>query len=259
MTTTLDVTSAAAPAQHLEFPDSDGKPMGETGIHVIQSLDLLAALRWYFRKRTDVYVGANMFIYFDPTDPTMNFCPDVFVILGAKPGGERRSWKTWEEGKAPDVIIEITSKSTRRVDTFEKKALYEELGVREYFLFDPLNEYLRPPLQGYRYAAGKVLHLTGDVLRSDMLAVELRVKDDGLLHLFDPRTSQWLWTPAELGEHAEEEAARAEGERARAEEEAAHAEEERARAEEERARAEAAEAENARLREELTRLRGERK
>ena len=244
MTTTLDIT-AAAPAQPLEFPDSDGKPMGETGIHVMQSLDLLAALRWYFRKRTDVYVGANMFVYFDPNDPTMNFCPDVFVIFGAKPGGERRSWKTWEEGKAPDVIIEITSRGTRRVDAFEKKALYEELGVREYFLFDPLNEYLRPRLQGYRYAAGKVLHLTGDVLRSDVLTVELRVKDDGLLHLFDPQTSQWLWTPAELGKHAEEEAARAE--------------EERARAEEEHARAEAAEAENARLREELTRLRGERK
>ena len=224
----------------LEFPDSDGKPMGETGIHVMQSYDLYGALRRYFQRqgRVDVYIGANMFMYFDPADPMMNICPDVFVALGVAPQGERRTWKTWEEGKMPDVIFEITSKSTRRVDVGEKKSLYGDLGVREYFLFDPLAEYLHPPLQGCRYTLGGPQPFQGSPQLSEVLGLELHIKDDDRLHLFDPGASEWLLTTVELIEHE-----------AKVE----------ARAEQEAARAEAAEAENARLREELARLKGTQK
>ena len=233
----------------LEFPDGDGKPMGETGIHVRQILDLLAALILYFRPRPDVYAGANMFVYYDANDPGQNVAPDVFVALGVKPG-ERRSWKTWEEGKAPDVVFEITSKKTRNKDTDKKPEVYAGLGVREYYLFDPLNEYLRPQLQGYRRVGGVFQRVVGRVLTSEVLGLELRIKDDGRLHLFDPQRGEWLWTPAELGDRYEMLQARAEAERARAEAE-------RTRAEAEQARAEAAESELARLRAELAKLKGE--
>jgi Uma2 family endonuclease len=56
----------------------------------------------------------------------------------------------WEEGKGPDVVIEVTSLKTRHQDETEKPAIYAKLGVQEYFLYDPLREYLDPPLQGYR-------------------------------------------------------------------------------------------------------------
>jgi Uma2 family endonuclease len=254
---------ADTPAHLLEFPESDGQPMGETGIHVNQILALYAALRLFFRFVQDVYVGANMFMYYEPTDPRQNFCPDVFAAFGVRPG-ERRTWKTWEEGKVPDIIIEITSKSTRREDTREKRALYEDLGVREYFLFDPLHEYLTPRLQGHRLVAGRFEPLSGDVLTSEVLGLELRVKDDDRLHFFDPKRGMWLLINEELSDYADEVAARAEAERARAEAAVTHAETERARAEAavthaetEHARAEAAEAELARLRDEIARLKGE--
>ena len=54
----------------------------------------------------------------------------------ASPGGNRRIYKLWEEGRAPQVIFEVTSRSTRREDLRSKHDLYERLGVSEYFLFD---------------------------------------------------------------------------------------------------------------------------
>src|SRR5262249_57809725 len=67
---------------------------------------------------------------------------------------ERRTYKVWEEGRAPSWICEVTSKSTKDEDTVKKKGVYERLGVEEYFLFDPLGEYLKPRLQGYRLVGG---------------------------------------------------------------------------------------------------------
>jgi Uma2 family endonuclease len=257
----LGITPLAdVPTHLLEFPESDGQPMGETGVHVNQILALYGALRLFFRFAQDVYVGANMFVYYEPTDPRQNFCPDVFAAFGVG-SGERRTWKSWEEGKVPDIIIEITSKSTRREDTREKRALYEELGVREYFLFDPLHEYLEPRLQGHRLIAGRFEPLSGDVLTSEVLGLELRVKDDDRLHFFDPKHKRWLLINEELSDYADEVAARAEAERVRAEAERVRAEAERVRAEAavtqveaERTRAEMAEAELVRLRDEIARL-----
>ncbi|MBI5713052.1 MAG: Uma2 family endonuclease [Chloroflexi bacterium] len=68
--------------------------------------------------------------------------------------GKRRSWFTWKENKVPEVIFEFTSKETREEDLWTKRGLYQWLGVKEYFLFDPLDEYLKPRLQGFRLTDG---------------------------------------------------------------------------------------------------------
>ncbi len=119
--------------------------------------------------------------------------------------------------------------------------------MREYFLFDPLHEYLKPRLQGHRLVAGRFEPLSGDVLISEVLGLELRVKDDDRLHFFDPKGNRWLLINEELSDYADEVAARAEAERTRAEAAATQVETERTRAE-------TAEAEIARLRDEIARL-----
>ena len=64
---------------------------------------------------------------------------------------QRENYLIWEEGKAPDLVIELTSKSTKREDQQKKRELYRDvLRVSEYFLFDPTEDYLKPPLQGFR-------------------------------------------------------------------------------------------------------------
>lgn len=51
---------------------------------------------------------------------------------------------------APDLMIEISSERTRRIDETTKRKLYERFGVREYWVVDPVLETVRV----YRQTAG---------------------------------------------------------------------------------------------------------
>lgn len=229
------VSPATAP---VVYPDSDGKPLGETDFHITVILYLREALRWFFRHADDVYVAANMMFYYEEGVPSSVCSPDVFVVKGI-PKHSRRSYKLWEEGKAPCTVFEITSRGTRLEDLGTKKALYEMLGVREYVLFDPLAEYLRPRLQGFRLEGGFYVPMAlqpDGSLYSEELGLVLRPEGE-LLRVVHPRTGEVAPTLAE----------------AMAQTEAAEA---RARAEAERARQEAERA--ARLEAELERLRRQR-
>ena len=115
---------------------------------------------------------------------------------------DRKTYKLWEEGKGPDVVIEATSDSTRNEDLRKKFRIYEQtLRVTEYFLFDPTEDYLKPQLQGYRLRQGKYAAMVSAEgrLHSELLGFDLVVRD-GELRLFDPAGGQWLKTPAELVE-----------------------------------------------------------
>ncbi|MFN3763741.1 MAG: Uma2 family endonuclease, partial [Anaerolineae bacterium] len=137
------------PPTPVEYPESDGKPMGETDAHINLLIYLREALADYFRDDPNVYVAGNLFVYYVEGDPSQVVCPDVFVVKGV-PKGERRIFQVWKEGKGPDVVFELTSRKTRYEDLGAKKGIYELLGVQEYFLFDPLGEYLTPPLMAFR-------------------------------------------------------------------------------------------------------------
>jgi Uma2 family endonuclease len=124
--------------------------------------------------------------------------PDVFVVQGVAKK-ERRTYRLWEEGQAPIVVFEITSRGSRLEDLGTKRAIYAMLGVQEYFLYDPLGEYLRPSLQGYRLQEGEYQRmLPGDEgrLPSQALSLDLRL-EDGRLRVFNPTTGERLLTPAE--------------------------------------------------------------
>jgi Uma2 family endonuclease len=141
---------AAIPLEdEIYYPESDGKPMGETQLHQQEIVYLIQALDERFRDTPDVLVAGDLLFYYVQGDPTFMVVPDVFVVQGV-PKGLREKYLLWKEGRAPSFVAEVTSKSTRRNDMTVKKELYERLGVTEYFLFDPLGEYLRPPLQGFR-------------------------------------------------------------------------------------------------------------
>ena len=221
-------------ADEIEYPASDGEPMAETGFHVTLIAFVLSMLRAFFRQQADVYVGSNMFVYYEEGDNNRKFAPDVFAAFGV-PGHERRSWFTWKEGKGPDVIFEFTSKGTQEEDQFTKKGLYEWLGVKEYFLFDPLDEYLKPRLQGFRLVDGVYhpLSLVNGQLQSELLGLTLGA-DGNMLTLTNTKTGERLLPPPELLEayQAEVEARRAETEARRK----AEAEVERLRAELEKLR-----------------------
>lgn len=253
--------NSPARTRRVTYPYSDGKPMGESDLHVRLMLDLLFTLRW-FLNNVRACVAANMFLYYEEGNPKRVVCPDLFVVLGAHPES-RMSYQVWNEGGlVPDLVIELTSKSTRKVDEEQKPALYARLGIHEYILFDPLGQYLRPRLQGFRLKDGVYQPMDDFPLRSERLGLEFRVEDQAL-RLYDPESGQRLPTAdedhlarraAEVARHLAEVRLTAEGQARRAAENRASAA--TARAAEEAARADAAEAELARLREELRRLKG---
>lgn len=210
---------AAGRRREIHYPERDGKPMGETPVHRDVTIRLIQLFQDVFAQRQDVYVSGDMMCYYEEGNPRRMVSPDVFVAFGAPKLPERRVYKLWEEPTFT-VVFEITSRSTRKEDVETKLALYERLGVAEYFLFDPLGEYLRPPLQGWRLLDGSYHRLVPDgdgAIDSAILGMRLAVVD-GVLRLFDRVTGAELLTPAERTAVA---LARAEAEAARAEAEAA--------------------------------------
>ena len=193
----------------VDYPDSDGQPVAETDFQRIPLWYANDVLARHFRDRSDVYVSANMFVYFEEGNPKAVVAPDVFVVLGA-PDHRRRSYKVWEEPKGPDFVLEITSHSTRSADQGPKRRVYEALGVREYWLFDPTGDYLVPPLQGLRLVADDYVPLPSRISpdgrlsgRSEVLGLDLRT-EDGQLRLHDPTTGQDLPSSEELEERVEQ-------------------------------------------------------
>jgi Uma2 family endonuclease len=232
--------------------------MGETDVHIDALIYLREALKDYFRETPQLYVAGNMLFYYEEGNPAACVAPDVFVVQGVAKH-ERRTYKLWEEGRPPAVVFEITSRSTRLEDLGTKRALYAMLGVQEYFLYDPLGEYLRPPLQGYRLQEGEYqrMSLLGhEGFVSQVLGLELRL-EDSRLRVVHPATYERLLTPAEAQAARRVAEARATQEaaaRQAAEERAVQEATARQAAEE---RVVQAEAELQRLRAALARLRGE--
>jgi Uma2 family endonuclease len=140
--------------QDIHYPESDGKPMGETEIHIREIMYLFQALNEHLRGVPDVYVGADLRLYYAEGNVNAVVVPDVFVARGVS-RGERRTYKLWEEGRPPSLAVEITSDSTRDEDLVRKKNLYERLGVEEYILHDPLGDYLKPSPQGFHLVEGQ--------------------------------------------------------------------------------------------------------
>jgi Uma2 family endonuclease len=236
------------------YPESDGKPMGETGIHALVILRLYGTLRLLlltYRKRTDVYIAADMFLYYEQGNPKAQKAPDVMVIFGVDGTEERRTFKTWEEKAVPTVIFEITSLSSVVEDLMHKSAQYAELGVKEYFVFDPLFEYLQEnSLQGFYLQDGKYTAIEpgadGSCISRELNAKLLR--DGHFLRVVDLESGEIMPWPEEAVERFKQVNQRAEQESMRAEQESIRAEQEHTRAEQEYMRAEQAVAEVERLR-----------
>ena len=196
----------------VDYPDSDGQPVAETDFQRIPLWYANDVLARHFSDRSDVYVSANMFVYFEEGNPKAVVAPDVFVVLGA-PDHRRRSYKVWEEPKGPDFVLEITSHGTRSADQGPKRRIYAELGVREYWLFDPTGDWLVPPLQGLQLVADDYVRLPSRTssdgslsARSEVLGLDLRAAE-GRLRLHDPATGRDLPSSEELEERVEQQTA----------------------------------------------------
>ena len=246
-------------AAAVDYPCSDGRPMAESEAQLRAMLYVVWVLYTHFRDRSDVYVGADMFIYCEEGNPGAVVAPDVFVAIGAPKRAQdpRLSYKLWEEPKGPDFVLEVVSRSTWPVDRDRKRALYASLGVEEYWLYDPPGERLERRLRGMRLVGGRYRELppaaSSEVgirhLRSAVLGLDMWVDQDDVLQVRDPVTGEVFLRP-------DEERVKRLAAETRARREAAAREAAEARAGEEAAAREAAEAQVAELQARLRELQG---
>ena len=200
------------PPVAVEYPSGDGKPLAENDAQLTAILYGVGALRVHYRERADVYVSGDLLVYYEEGNPRVSVAPDVFVVFGVE-DRMRMHYKVWEEGKGPDFVLEVASKSTWREDLGPKRGIYAYLGVKEYWLYDPTGEYFSPVLQGLRLAGSAYVRqlavASADgalALHSETLGLELRAKD-GAMRFRDPTTGEVLLSYSELAAARREEAA----------------------------------------------------
>ncbi len=229
------------------YPEDDGEPMAESDFQRESLVYAVDALDIFYEDDPNVYVSGNLLIYYEKGNPRAVFSPDAFVVQGVEKY-LRKTYKLWIEKKPPSFIIEITSDSTRDRDEIEKPMLYQQVGVIEYFQFDPTGDYLHPALKGQRLNQhGEyrriVPHFLPDgtlCLTSQVTGLELHLIGDKM-RLFNPKTQEYLRSHKEefkVRKLAEEHAAQEAEKRRKAEERAQQAEDERKKEAEERKRAE---------------------
>jgi Uma2 family endonuclease len=194
------MTISADALATIEYPEEDDLAMPEGDAQREYLSYATKVLRIFFRDRQDVYVSGNLFIYYEQGNNQASVAPDTFVVFGVDKR-DRGSYKVWEEGgNIPEFVLEITSEATVTRDKRDKPALYQKLGVKEYFQYDPTGKYLKlRPLQGKRLQRGKYVEIDASTLPDGALALssktlnlELRLYPDKGLRFYDPAASELL-------------------------------------------------------------------
>lgn len=170
-TAALASQSPVLQGEDIVFPPGDlysAEPPLETELHLRQILLLIQSLEWLWSDYQDFYAFGNLTIYYSPRQSKSEDFrgPDFFVVLGTE-RRPRKSWVVWEEeGKYPNVIIELLSESTAKTDRGLKKQIYQDtFRTPDYLWFDPNTL----EFQGY--------HLL-----------------DGQYHELEPNDQGWLWS-----------------------------------------------------------------
>ena len=178
-----------ADARH---PSEDGQPMASNRLQARRMVDLESVLRHRFDPQEDVYVGIDQLVYYTEEDVKPNrVAPDVFVSFDVL-DYDREVYRIAEEGKPPDWVIEIASRSTYTKDLDEKKDLYEEMGVGEYWVYDPKGDMHDPRLRAWVLGPGGYEELAD--LKRPGLEVALWSEALGLEFHFDG-TDLRMWDP----------------------------------------------------------------
>ena len=119
----------------------------------------------------DVFISGAFLICYDKSDGNRRLQPDCIIAFDVDAEAIRYhlpNYWIWVVGKAPDFVMEIASPTTYENDLGHKRDMYAELGITEYWRFDPTGgDFYGQPLAGERLVDG------------EYQLYELRVDDDG--------------------------------------------------------------------------------
>ena len=180
------------------YPCGDGEPVAETFDHLYVILITIEVLRLYLQDIQACVLG-NQFLYYEEGNSGKRCAPDVMVSFGVRPGS-RDNYKIWEDGAIPNVVFEMTSRGTREKDNIEKINLYAQIGIEEYWQFDPKGEWISEQLRGFRLVDGQYVPILN--LVSTVLGLRLEVTG-ALISFYRSDNGEKLLIPLELQEKVE--------------------------------------------------------
>ena len=164
---------------------TNARHLSETGQHhhLAQYLGspettIVSSERYVVTQRTSSMAGSHY--------------PDLLVVFDADPAAyeARNGYIIEEQGKPPDFVMEVASRSTRHVDTGAKRVAYARQGIPEYWRFDETGEYHGTRLAGDRLVNGRYE------------TIDIEELPDGLLQGYSAVLGLFLrWTRGRLGWH----------------------------------------------------------
>ncbi len=160
-------------------------------------------MAWFtdFWHRHDVFLDTDTNICYDRSNLNARVAPDVYIAFGvdAEAIRPRKLYLPWEVGKSPDWVLEVASESTSREDVNRKPDIYAQIGVPEYWRFDPTGgRYHGEPLYGGRLVDGsyRPIELTTEpdgILKGYSQTLGLSFCwDEGWPRLYDTSTGKYL-------------------------------------------------------------------
>ena len=173
----------------------------EQNREIREVLNLLTAHFTDFDRRPDVFIDTDTNICYDPRNLNVRVAPDVYLAFGVDERAirPRQIYLPWEVGKVPDWALEIASESTSQVDLNRKPGIYAQIGVPEFWRFDPTGgRYYRFQLNGLKLVDGEYqpIELTTEpdgILKGYSEVLELSLAwDEGWPRFYDPATGTYL-------------------------------------------------------------------
>ena len=211
---TTPATEQWEPYPHLEKEEKDMQQR-------VPEEDLTVKLRsaltpgYHYPQHPDIIIGSEIPIYYGERDPVTrqfpNIRPDILIALNVDAAAiwRRVGYDPIQNGKPPDVVVEIASPSTYRNDMGRKRDIYQMLLVPEYWRLDPTGgrmfgqAVIGEVLRDGQYHRLPLLRYGGIAVgsTSPMLNVNFRYQGNELFTIHDPETGREY-------EHPEQENAR---------------------------------------------------
>ncbi len=192
------------PQTFLPMPDPpEGKPEDMTNFNQTNLTGNTHHLIHHLGNRETTLVAGEHYLSRVPTrDLTGVRYPDLLIAFGVNPATYYRNnaYIISEQGKPPDFVLEIASRSTGREDIRDKRVDYAALGIPEYWRFDETGEFHGTRLAGDRLVEGRYepvpIETVGEsVLQGYCAVLNLLIRwENGQLRWHDPATGEHIPT-----------------------------------------------------------------
>ena len=201
MTTRPPGTASSSTGGFIRLPDPP-KPEDINNHLYFNSKGNALHLARHFGNEDTTLIIAGVYISQEPTGSRQGlFEPYLIIAFDVDPAVciTRNGYVISEQGKPPDFVLEIGSRSTGRRDVTVKRDGYAALGIPEYWRFDPSGgEYHGVPLAGDRldgeaYQPIPVERIDDGNFQGYCAVLDLHLRwEDGQLGWYDPATGRHI-------------------------------------------------------------------